>query len=66
MIAVKTPESREKFAQKILEKNSFQWGIYSPQKIIAVGSRFCQKRTKSAAKKELPVDRSVDRPTVTF
>ena len=40
---MKTPESREKFAQKILEKNSFQWGIYRPQKNIAVGSRNCQK-----------------------
>ena len=51
MIAVKTPESREKFAQKFLEKNSYKWGIYRPQKNIAVGSR-----------NALPVDR----PTVKF
>ena len=47
---MKTPESRKIFAQKFLEKNSFQWGIYRPQKNIAVGSR--------NAKNELPVDRS--------
>ena len=50
MIAAKTPESMEKFAPKILEKNSFQWGIYRPQKNIAVGSR--------NARNTLPVDRS--------
>ena len=37
----------EKFAPKILEKNSHKWGIYRPQKNIAVGSR-----------NTLPVDRS--------
>ena len=54
MIAAKTPESMKKFAPKILEKNSYKWGIYRPQKNIAVGSR----NTRNI----LPVDR----PTVNF
>ena len=58
MIAVKTPESREKFAQKILEKNSCQRGIYRQIWKLAVGSSF--------AKITLPVDRPVDRATVKF
>ena len=43
MISVKTPESMEKFAPKILEKTGYKWGIYRPQKNIAVGSKNCQK-----------------------
>ena len=53
LIAVKTLESQEKLAQKILTKTPKKWGIYSPQKNIAVGSRFCQKR---------PTGRPVGRP----
>ena len=69
MIAVKTPESKEKFAQKILEKNSHKWGIYRPQKKY---SRWQQKYTagrpvrstvqrSNSARWQLPVDRP-DRP----
>ena len=32
----------EKFAQKILEKNSFKWGIYRQIWKLAVGCNFCQ------------------------
>ena len=48
MIAAKTPERMEKFAQKILEKNSFQWGIYRQLQKIAVDRTF--------ARNSLPVD----------
>ena len=58
LIAAKTPESMEKFAQKIFLKNSCKWGIYRQIWKIAVGSR--------TARNTLPVDRTVDRPTVNF
>ena len=48
----------KKFAQKILEKNSYKWGIYRQIWKIAIGSR--------TARNTLPVDRPVDRPTVNF
>jgi len=53
LIAVKTPESMKNFAQKILERNSFKWGIYRPIWKIAVGCNFCQK---------YPVGRPAGRP----
>ena len=58
MIAVKTPERMEKFAQKILEKNSLKWGIYRQFRKLAVYRIF--------ARNNLTVDRPVDRPTVNF
>ena len=53
LIAAKTPESMEKFAQKILEKNSFKWGIYRQIWKIAVDSRTARNN---------PVGRPVGRP----
>ena len=54
---MKTPESREKFAQKILEKNSHKWGIYRPQK-----NCWQQKMPEIHCRSTGPVDR----PTVKF
>ena len=48
----------EKFAPKILEKTDHKWGIYRPQKNIAVGSRNCQKCSTGR-----PADRPADRPS---
>jgi len=49
LIALKTPENQQKFAQKILEKTSLKWGIYRQLQKIAVYRTF--------ARNSLPVDR---------
>ena len=65
------PENGEKLAQKILEKNSKQWGIYSPNTTLAVRV-ICQSDRPSVDRPvdrqrskirplEPPVDRAVDR-----
>ena len=54
LIALKTPENQQKFAQKILEKTSLKWGIYRQLQKIAVYRIY--------ARNSLPVDR-VGRPS---